>query len=298
MGFDDPEEPQWDTWKLDPAGTEWNQVALSSTSIEARGGFASCLLGDSAVVSGGYGHFSGDLIEQKALETGGGGTSDWKNLIDVEDRYPARSGATLTAVDPHTGYLFGGFADGFASNELYQLTYEPSAPSDALRWKKIDTGREMPPGRSAHAAVSLQEGADGLKEVRSSFYVFGGFGPEGALNDLWVYQEEKWRRLDPSGDAPSPRSGHSMVACDEGKFLLCGGVGGSGECYSDIHVYDARTNRWEAIECGDVPVPRYNHRAVVTDGALVVTGGCTDEDGMGMGVATGECYAIDLSQLL
>jgi hypothetical protein len=306
MGFDDLEDPQWDTWRLDQGATEWTQAALSSSSIQARGGFASCLLGDSAVVSGGYAHLGGELLEQKIIDTGAVETPEWRDLSDVEERYSARSGATMTTVasgktaQPHTSraYLFGGFADYIASNQLYQLSYDPTTSSNTLRWSEVNAGGEVPPGRSAHAAVSL-EGPSGVP----SYYIFGGFGAEGSMNDLWLYQDEgkavgsKWNQLEAS-NVPSPRSGHSIVACDEHRFLMFGGVGESGENYNDIHMYNAQQNEWVAVECPDGPGPRYNHRAVVVGDSLVLTGGCVDVDGTGMGSATGECYALDLAPLL
>ena len=53
MGYDEFDEPLWDTYQLGADG-EWLCGPLQPL-IEGRGGFASCLLKDTAIVSGGTG---------------------------------------------------------------------------------------------------------------------------------------------------------------------------------------------------------------------------------------------------
>ena len=141
----------------------------------------------------------------------------------------------------------------------------------------------QPPGRSAHAAVSLA----------GRFFVHGGFTEDGAFGDLWEFGADSWEQLEPTGYAPAARSGHSCVALDDDQFLLFGGVGGDGQAYSDLHVYTASSNCWRVIEASAPPLPRYNHRAVMVRGAMVLTGGCVD-DGTGLVSVTTECFALDM----
>ena len=183
--------------------------------------------------------------------------------------------------------LYGGFAEGVAVSELFQCSFANNRSE--LHWHPVESAAVQPPGRSAHAAVSLSS---------TALFVFGGFGAEGATNDLWAYTDGEWRYLEPSGDPPEPRSGHSLVALDDNRFMLFGGVGGNGASFADLHVYDANENAWQAVKAQDGPGPRYNHRAVVVHGAMVVTGGCIDDDdGMGMGSATSERFMLPLAGL-
>ena len=269
-----------------------------------------------AVVSGGYGHLSGDLLEQKMLPIGlPAPKTAWSALNDVgvnttkagdgtdapSQHYEPRSGATLTPLGGGSeAYLYGGFAVGVAVSELYKVEFSPAGELNWTPQSASGGGAEEPPGRSAHAAVSLSA---------ADFFVFGGFGADGCTNDLWSYAPVdgsagacQWRCLEPSGDVPAARSGHSMVALDKDRFLLFGGVGGDGVSFADLHIYDGKENTWQALDAADGPGPRYNHRAVVAGGAMMVTGGCVDEvdeggDGMGMGSATGQCFSLSLAGL-
>ena len=57
--------------------------------------------------------------------------------------------------------------------------------------------------------------------------------------------EETWERVNPKGQKPSPRKGHSMVNYLN-YFLVFGGQGESGY-YSDLYRYNTITNNWQQI---------------------------------------------------
>jgi len=279
MGPEDSNEPPlWDTYRLESEGS-WRKCPYQP-SIESRGGFGSCILQDTAIVSGGYSPLSGDLSEQISLKTNQDGAS-WQSLADVD--HDPRSGATLTAVGEDRAFLFGGFAAGVAVNDFFEI----NKGDNQLKWSAVQSvASQQPSGRSAHAAVSLGGGEDG-------FFLHGGFGEDGTLDDLWVFHRDRWQRLEPQGDVPVARSGHSLVALDKDQILLFGGVGGTGEAYNGLHIYSVSNNRWRVLEANAPPRPRYNHRAAMLRGSMVITGGCVD-DGKGMLSVAAECFALDL----
>lgn len=54
---------------------------------------------------------------------------------------------------------------------------------------------------------------------------FGGWGPSGVLNDVWVLKPgaKKWNLLTPTGGPPSPRRGHWAAKLSDGIMLMGGG---------------------------------------------------------------------------
>eukprot|EP00756_Hemistasia_phaeocysticola_P010097 Hpha_TRINITY_DN14992_c0_g1::TRINITY_DN14992_c0_g1_i1::g.144899::m.144899 len=157
----------------------------------------------------------------------------------------AVSAATLGKVNCGDALLVG----GVSVEDL------ESATSAALRAGRVGTwleihpiGREPEP-RLAHAAAS----------VHHHLYIHGGFygnqmggTPYG---DLWRYDEvsDEWEEIHATGDIPSVRLHHSMLAVDDDTLLLYGGfntfMGLEGhDSLDDLYKFDIPSKRWTRLD--------------------------------------------------
>lgn len=70
-------------------------------------------------------------------------------------------------------------------------------------------------------------------------WIFGGRTPEmDGLSDLYSFNiiKNKWRKINTSGDIPSPRWAHSMTKIDSKRFLIYGGCS-SCEYFNDLYEF-------------------------------------------------------------
>ncbi|KAL1825893.1 hypothetical protein DCAR_0314087 [Daucus carota subsp. sativus] len=97
-------------------------------------------------------------------------------------------------------------------------------------------------------------------------------------NDLYSYDVEgnKWTRLRPSGEPPSPRAAHAAAAIST-IVVFQGGVGASGQSNDDFYVLDLSEDKlkWRRLVIqGEGPGPRYGHvLALVAQRYLVCVSG-------------------------
>lgn len=115
-------------------------------------------------------------------------------------------------------------------------------------WIRIGENDEdvTPPGRAAHGIAKRSD-------EEEKFYIFGGLGQSGPLNDLWEFDgvSRAWKNLtgqenvtSPQLAEPSPRFGAAM-ACISVKepesysryLLVHGGMNSEGEIFNDLWVY-------------------------------------------------------------
>jgi N-acetylneuraminic acid mutarotase len=87
----------------------------------------------------------------------------------------------------------------------------------------------------------------------------------------------EWAPLNPEGDKPSPRGGHSAVAAGS-SIVVFGGTayGGDGKFnyFNDTHLFDVETGRWYQIKCsGENPEARYGQCAVLVGSRMFMFGG-------------------------
>lgn len=144
-------------------------------------------------------------------------------------------------------------------------------------------------GKEPHALVGATTTILGDK-----LYVFGGRvlsrrRPQltSDLHELDLVKRH-WTRIDAVGDIPPPRYFHSICALGDTKLICYGGMSpasssvtqpqGSSQdsqpevvVMSDIHIYDAPTQRWTYIATTDTPQGRYAHCAAVLPSKAVFT---------------------------
>ncbi|WVQ65880.1 uncharacterized protein L199_004058 [Kwoniella botswanensis] len=136
-------------------------------------------------------------------------------------------------------------------------------------WTSVPV-QKGPVGRYGHA-VCLVEG---------KFYVFGGQADGAFMNDLWMYDikqlsgnTHRWEQIQYTTPAPPRRTGHILVAGNNGKLYLFGGTDGNYH-YNDTWSFDVATGAWSELSCiGYIPLPREGHAAAIVDDTIYVFGG-------------------------
>ena len=84
-------------------------------------------------------------------------------------------------------------------------------------------------------------------------YVFGGKNDDSQkMNDLWVFNiaDEMWTEVQPTGEIPFERSGHSMSVIN-GNIIVFGGIWDVTKELNDLHCYMISKNTWETIADSD-----------------------------------------------
>lgn len=68
--------------------------------------------------------------------------------------------------------------------------------------------------------------------------MFGGSAGNLSFNDLYKYdmRNQKWHKLEPLGDIPTPREGHIALLVGKDKMVVHGGVDQMEVSFSDTYV--------------------------------------------------------------
>jgi len=126
--------------------------------------------------------------------------------------------AVLTAGDGGQLWIFGGEYASPTQSQFYHYKDLWVFGLKAKKWEKI-TAAQGPSSRSGHRMVALKK----------NLVVFGGYHDNGIdyryFNDVHIFDLETrtWRKIEPVGVAPSPRSGCQMVTLPDGRILITGG---------------------------------------------------------------------------
>lgn len=143
-----------------------------------------------------------------------------------------------------------------ASSPTPAATVSPSE-SPSLSWTLISTGGDTPAPREDHTWT--------VDPASGTAWLFGGRDRGTVFDDLWSYDlaADRWTRVEPSGDAPAARFGHTGTWVDGVGLVVWSGQSG-GDFFADIHVYDPATNRWMRLpDAGAVPAARYGSCAAL-----------------------------------
>ena len=168
------------------------------------------------------------------------GTSTWSELATTAP--PSRYGASASVVGGALA-VFGGNADGAATNELVQLELTK------LRWERPKLMGKLPAPRQEHAAAA----------VGDELWVHGGSSDAGFFDDLWRLRRaadggwEGWTVPKTSSPAPTARKGHSM-ALMHSRLYVFGGAGNAPTHVGSRH----EAARWQSFAkaTGAAPTPR------------------------------------------
>jgi hypothetical protein len=172
-------------------------------------------------------------------------SAKWERVPTSGAAPPPSIAPTVVAVGTRL-YLFGGrtavdMQQGVLG-DVYRL--DTTTHTWSLAWSRAaassgggGAAADCPAPRSYHAAASLG----------GKFFVFGGCGPSGRLNDLWAFdpQAASWERMpDPPRASVPPRGGAALAALPAQKRLVVvGGFDGDKE-RSDAHSFDVDARAW------------------------------------------------------
>ncbi len=116
----------------------------------------------------------------------------------------------------------------------------------------------------------------------------------------------RWVKLQTSGQAPSPRSGHDVVVIGN-KAYMFGGCGCEGNthtqitCLNDVYAFDLDLHHWGEVKAkGNVPLPRtsFGMCAGLTPGRFIVAGGTgVDIDSLRGDIVEFDCKKQQWSQI-
>lgn len=203
-----------------------------------------------------------------------GSDGAWIELEPGGDLPSARQGQSFVCDD--TGgqvFLLGGETHG---GELLNDTwaYQPATNT----WTELAPAGDSPSERVFHAMV--------YDPGSSRVILFGGWNEQTEnLNDTWAFDPaaNAWTELDPSGELPPSRRGHTLVYDPaSGRVILFGGYSEQTEHLNDTWAYDPAANTWTELDpAGDLPGRRSGHCATYDPaaGMMIVFGGVEPDAG-------------------
>jgi N-acetylneuraminic acid mutarotase len=255
-----------DTWEYDPTGGSWTALHPSGQLPSPRSEQAMAYDSDSGKVF----MFGGcdDNMVQNDIWVYDPAANTWTDLNQPIDgsvspglRPPARTGSCLV-YDSANGdlLLFGGESGLDAGPPIFNDTWTYDLVANA--WTNLRPSGALPVARSDASMVYDSRVSEVILFGGSSANLLADGSPTfPLLSDTWGYDPiaNTWTALDPLGEPPSPRAGHSMVYDSaSGKVVLLGGSDGS-DCLDETWTYDPVAHVWATVQTGAVPPPRAQH---------------------------------------
>jgi hypothetical protein len=203
-----------DLWAYDPESDRWRELPASGAIPEARYGSCAALGPDGRLwISHGFTD-RGRFFDTRAYDFT---TGRWANETPGGQTPVERCLHDCLWTPDGRLVLYAGQTTGVpALGDLWAFAPEATA------WTELQP-EPRPAARQLYALATLGQTA----------WMHGGSAKDGdKLGDLWTLELATlaWRRIEPAGDAPSARSGASLIADpDRQRLLLFGGVGRGGE---------------------------------------------------------------------
>src|SRR5258707_4799095 len=121
----------------------------------------------------------------------------------------------------------------------------------ALQWSRATPSGTIPSSR-IDALIAYDPAGRQL-------FMFGGLDSSGDRNDLWAFSvdNQQWTQINPSGQAPNPRHGHTVTLDPLRRRLIVIAGQGAG-FFGDAWAYDIQANVWIQLSGNSSgPDPRY-----------------------------------------
>jgi len=176
-----------------------------------------------------------------------------------------RSNHTACSIGDNEMLVFGGL---YSSNQRFNDTYilkigksyqwrQPPNQKSGQEPKNTESKIGAPEPRANHTATFVP----GKKSV----YVFGGHGGVGysrkAFNDVYVLdcanESFEWTKVDPSGNSPEARGGHSACLLPSNKIFINGGWNSISQ-FANSWLFDIEKKEWSELDL-NMEIPRWNH---------------------------------------
>ncbi|KAI5712697.1 hypothetical protein M8J75_010532 [Diaphorina citri] len=145
--------------------------------------------------------------------------NEWR-LVSAPGAPPPRCSHQMVALSADKGQLwvFGGEFSSASESQFHHYKDLWVFRMGEKKWEKI-VCKDTPPSRSGHRMIALKK----------HLVVFGGFHDNlreaKYYNDVHIFNLETyaWKKIEPLGAGPAPRSGCQMAATPDGKILISGG---------------------------------------------------------------------------
>ncbi|KAJ8471155.1 hypothetical protein OPV22_025498 [Ensete ventricosum] len=210
--------------------------------------------------------------------------ASWKKFTVGGRVEPSRCNFSACAVGNRL-VLFGGEGINMQPmDDTFVLNLESANPE----WHRVKV-TSSPPGRWGHTLSCLNG---------SWLVVFGGYGRQGLLNDVFVLdldaQQPGWKEV--FGEAPPvPRSWHSSCTVGGSKLVVSGGCTSAGVLLSDTFLLDLTREKptWREIPSPWVPPPRLGHTLSAYDKTKVLMFGGLAKSGS-LRLRSCDTFSMDL----
>ena len=242
----------------------WKTVSIAGAPSQ-RSGHLGVWTGQKLVVWGGRN--GGGLLNDGGVYDP---ASDQWTPLNVPNPPAARAGATAVWAGDRM-IVWGGTGAGGVINSGAQLRFDSNG--DAIAWVPTSSV-SAPEGRVAHSAVWAGD----------TMVVWGGEGDTTLLRDGAAFdpQANSWAALESDG-APTARRGHVSIwlGQEQDSVVVVGGDTASGATASGA-AYDLGEQTWRALTLGGDPAPRSGASAVWTGSDLIVFGGKSNGNAVGV----------------
>lgn len=235
-------------------------------------------------------------------------------LLRCPNSPPPRCGHQAVTLSHGGGqmWMFGGEFASPTRSQFYHYRDLWVYHLSHKRWEQIRASHG-PSSRSGHRMITYKK----------QIFIFGGFhetyGDCKYYNDVYTFNLEnyQWKKLEPVGNGPTPRSGCQMAVTSEGKIIIYGGYSRQkikkeleqGIVHTDMYVLlpevkDGSIEKWKWIQIkqsGIRPSPRCGFAFAPAPGnRLFAFGGVYDEedenDEMLLSKFYNDLYMLDLER--
>ena len=157
------------------------------------------------------------LVTVLLLSLGSAWAEDWQPITPPGSP-SARQGHSMVTLPDGRVFLFGG-------KDAQEVLLNDLSKFDSNSWNAIIPNNSPPPARRDHQAWARDD----------VMYVYGGYGENGVLEDLWSYDSvaNTWQQEEISGNRPVARHGHSTTTLADGSVIIVGGVDANGNSLKD-----------------------------------------------------------------
>lgn len=243
----------WEIPIIDTTHYFWIPIKVGGTPINGRANHLLVYIPSyqKAIIFGGEDYWGSRLNDVWSLDLTLG-QERWERLYPIGTPPMGRVG-THGVYHPirNSVIFFGGLINSHQVNDVWELDL------DSLKWQQIFPTGEQPARRSDHCAI--------FDEENNRMIIFAGSGDGNFYNDLWALDltpgQERWERLNQTGDIPCGRCGFAYGYDPiEKKLYIFGGWNYQmGIYFNDVYALDLRTLNWRRIyPQGEPPWERRN----------------------------------------